>query len=175
MYHNFINITPTVLFKLQCLIVQQISPLVTVSSHGSLFEFSQQIHVMMMNDVDITWQFITYSKISNALFCFKIVYFMNVYKIPPVSCAWLDWNYKLWVKHIFPVYRKFPENFLRNIFLKSYITTYNYIDTYIERYYIYRVPYYNIETCYQRKTSTCAKWQWKQHCWFILCRLPNIN
>jgi len=30
MYHNFINITPTVLFKLQCLIVQQMEPLVTV-------------------------------------------------------------------------------------------------------------------------------------------------
>jgi len=42
MYLNFINITPTVLFKLQCLIVQQMAPLATVSAHWSLFEFSQQ-------------------------------------------------------------------------------------------------------------------------------------
>jgi len=54
MYHNFINITPTVLFKLQCLIVQQRAPLVTVSAHSSLLEFSQQRHDTMMNDDDIT-------------------------------------------------------------------------------------------------------------------------
>jgi len=33
MYHTFINITPTVLFKLQCFIVLQMAPLVTVSAH----------------------------------------------------------------------------------------------------------------------------------------------
>jgi len=54
MYHNFINITPTVLFKLQCLIVQQMAPFVTVSAHWLWFEFSQQRHYMMMNDDDIT-------------------------------------------------------------------------------------------------------------------------
>jgi len=54
MYHNFINITPTVLFKLECLIVQQMAPLVTISAHWSLFEFSQLRHDMMMNDDDIT-------------------------------------------------------------------------------------------------------------------------
>jgi len=54
MYHNFINITPTVLFKLQCLIVQQMAPLANVSAHWSLFEFSQQRHDMIMNDGDIT-------------------------------------------------------------------------------------------------------------------------
>jgi len=54
MYYDFINITPTVLFKLQCLIVQLMAPLVTVSSHWSLLEFSQQRHNMMMNDDDIT-------------------------------------------------------------------------------------------------------------------------
>jgi len=90
MYHNFTNITPTVLFKLQCLIVQQMAPLVTVSAHWSLFEFSQQRHNMMMND-DITRKIITYSKISNAcaLFCLisYIIYYMNIYKIPDVSCA----------------------------------------------------------------------------------------
>jgi len=48
MNHNFINITPTVLFKLQCLIVQQMAPLVTVSTHW--FEFSQQRHDMMNDD-----------------------------------------------------------------------------------------------------------------------------
>jgi len=38
---------------------------------------------MMMNDDDITRQIITYSKISNAcaLFCFNIVYYMNVLQI----------------------------------------------------------------------------------------------
>jgi len=54
MYRNFINITPTVLCKLQCLIVQQMVPLVTVSAHWSLFKFSQQRHDIMMNDYDIT-------------------------------------------------------------------------------------------------------------------------
>jgi len=54
MYHNFINITPTVLFNLQFLVVQQLAPLVAVSAHWSLFEFSQQRHDMMMNDDDIT-------------------------------------------------------------------------------------------------------------------------
>jgi len=54
MYHNFINITAIVLFKLQNLIVQQMAPLVTVSTHWSLFEFSQQRHDMMVNDDDIT-------------------------------------------------------------------------------------------------------------------------
>jgi len=34
MYHNFINITPTVLFKLQCLILKQMAPLVTVGRCG---------------------------------------------------------------------------------------------------------------------------------------------
>jgi len=66
MYHNFINITPTFLFKIQCLIVQQMAPNVTVSAHWSLFEFSQQRHDIMMNDDDIARQIITYSKISNA-------------------------------------------------------------------------------------------------------------
>jgi len=50
MYQNLINITPTVLFKLHCLIAQQMAPLVTVSSHWSLFEFSQQRHDMMIDD-----------------------------------------------------------------------------------------------------------------------------
>jgi len=61
-----------------------------------------------MNDDEITWQIITYSKISNAcaLFCFNIVYYMNIYKIPDAYCAWQDWSYNLWVKHIFPVLRK---------------------------------------------------------------------
>jgi len=54
MYHNIINITPTVFFKLQCLIVQQMALLVTVSAHWSLFEISQQRHDMMMNDDDFT-------------------------------------------------------------------------------------------------------------------------
>jgi len=53
MYQHFINNTPTVLFKLQCLIVQQMAPRVTVSAHWSLFEFSQLRHDMMMNDDDI--------------------------------------------------------------------------------------------------------------------------
>jgi len=48
------KITPTVLFKLQCLIFQQMAPLVTISARWSLFEFSQQTHDMMMNDDDIT-------------------------------------------------------------------------------------------------------------------------
>jgi len=71
------------------------APLVTVSAHWSLFEFSQQRHDMMMNDDDITWPTVTYSKISNAcaLFCVNIVYYMNVYKITPVCCASQDWNY----------------------------------------------------------------------------------
>jgi len=136
MYHNFINITPTVLFKLQRLIVQQMSPLVTVSTHWSLFEFSQQIHDMMMNDNDNTWQIITYSKISNAfcaLFCFNIVYYMNAYIIPAVCCAWQDWNYNLWVKHIFPVLLKisgkFPDIFRKIFFCKSYIASHTAIHT----------------------------------------------
>jgi len=89
MYHNFINITPTVLFKPQCLIVQQMAPLVTVNAHWSLFEFSQQRHDILMNDDNITRQIITYSKIYNAcaLFCFNIIYYMNINKIPALCCA----------------------------------------------------------------------------------------
>jgi len=112
------------------------APRVTVSADWSLFEFSQQTHDMKMIDDDITWQIITYSKISNAcaVFCFNIVYYMNVYKIPAaVGCAWQDWNYNLWVKYIFQYFGnrkfsgKFPEilrkNFREIFFRKSYITT----------------------------------------------------
>jgi len=53
MYHNFKSITPSVLFKLQRLIAQQLAPHVTVCAHWSLFEFSQQRRDMMMNDDDI--------------------------------------------------------------------------------------------------------------------------
>jgi len=125
MYHNFINITPTVLFKLQCLIVQQMTPLVTVSVHWSLFELSQLRHGMMMNDYDITWQIITYSKISNACasFCFNIEYYMNICKIPDVCCASEDWNYNLWVKHIFPVLRKISGIFLCGKYFSGKLTS----------------------------------------------------
>jgi len=72
MHHNFINIAPTVLFKLQGLKVQQMAPL--VSAHWSLFEFSQQRHDMMMNDDDITRQIITYLTIMILLCFFLILY-----------------------------------------------------------------------------------------------------
>jgi len=100
------------------------TPRVTVSTHWSQFEFSQQRHDMMMNDDDITWQIITYSlylmknkaqkqnktKHMQALFCLNIVYYINVYKISAVCCAWKDWNYYLRVKHVIPVLRKFSGN-----------------------------------------------------------------
>jgi len=115
MYYNFINIPPTVLFKVQCLIVQQMSPLVTVSGHWSLFEFSQQRHDMLMNDDDITWHIITYSKISNdsALFCLLYERIQNTYCL---LCLTRLFNYNFWVKNIFQVLLKISRHFLANIF-----------------------------------------------------------
>jgi len=60
---------------------------------------------MIINEIIISIHYLMHAGV---LFCFKIVYYKNVEKISAVCCAWQDWNYNLWVKHIFR---------------KSYITT----------------------------------------------------
>jgi len=119
MYHNFINITPTVLFKLQCLIVQQMAPLVTVSAHWSLFEFSGKTaslgtslpdpcvyiksveHISFLEPIQVLWYIYIY--VCVAAFVGQYSYCES----KPVFCCMLHFAY---VIQALRVLRKSPQS-----------------------------------------------------------------